>query len=376
VALSLVALVTAVLFLRSSRAASKIDPGFDTEHTAIMAVSPGQAGYTGDRVLQFYRDVNARAGSLGGVRSLSWGSSLPLFGGTSRSIFIEGHENDKQASGILTVFNIIDTGYFGTFGIPLVSGRDFTAADRQNAAPVAIINDTMARKFWPNQDAIGKRFRYYTEHDFRQVVGVVKTAKYGTIGEAPQSATYVPLAQEPTDSMVLYVRAQGLPEAALGSVQREIRQMDSKVPIQNPSTVRGVIDQSLWPVNLGAALLGVFGFLALGLACVGLYGVMAYSVGQRTREIGLRMALGAPQGHVLTIVMRQGMTLVGVGVLVGLLMAFWIAGYMSTLLFGSSRDPLSFLVAAGALLIVAAFASFLPAQRASRVDPLIALREG
>jgi predicted permease len=376
VALSLVALVTAVLFLQSSRTAAQVDPGFDTTHTAIMLVNPGQAGYTGDRVLQFYRDASTRLASVGGIHSTSWASNLPLFGGISRSVFIEGRENDTRASGILTLFDIVDPGYFGTAGIAFVSGRDFTPADRAGSMPVAIINDTMARKYWPNEDAVGKRFRYYTEHDFRQVIGVVKTAKYTTLGEAPQTASYVPLAQAPNDTMVLNVRAEGRPEAVLGVVQREIRQMDPQIPIQNVSTVRDVIDQSLWPVTLGADLLGVFGLLALGLACVGLYGVMAYSVGQRTREIGLRMALGAPQGHVLGIVMGQGMSLVGVGVVLGMVGAFWISGYLSTLLFGSAHDPVSFAVAAAALLFVAAIASFLPARRASRVDPLIALREG
>lgn len=376
VALSLVALVTAALFLRSSSAASQIDPGFDTEHTAIMQVSPGQAGYTGDRVLRFYRDVNARLATIGGIRSVSWSSNLPLFGGFSRSVFIEGRENDKQASGILTLTNIVDVNFFTTMGIGLVRGRDFTEADREGSMPVAVINDTMARKYWPNEEAIGRRFRFYTEPEFRQVVGVVKTAKYVTLGEAPQPAAYIPVAQAMNDAMVLNLRADGRPEAVLGTVQREIRQMDAKMPIQNASTVRTVIDQSLFAVKLGAALLGIFGVLALGLACIGLYGVMAYSVGQRTREIGLRMALGAPQSHVLSVVMRQGMSLVVIGVLIGLAGAFWISGYMGALLFGSSRDPVSFLVAAGALLLVAAIASFLPARRASRVDPLVALREG
>ncbi len=376
VALSLIALVTAALFLQSSRAASQIDPGFDTEHTAIMTVSPGQAGYTGDRVLRFYRDVDARLATVGGIRSASWSSNLPLFGGFSRSVFIEGRENDAQASGILTLTNIVDVNYLATMGIQLLKGRDFTEADRDGTMPVAVINDTMARKYWPNEEPLGKRFRFYTERDFRQIVGIAKTAKYVTLGESPQAAAYIPLAQAMNDAMVLNVRAEGQPEAVLGTVQREIRQMDPKMPIQSPSSVRSVVDQSLFAVKLGAALLGVFGVLALALACVGLYGVMAYSVGQRTREIGLRMALGAPQSHVLGIVMRQGMTLVSVGVLIGLAAAFWISGYMGTLLFGSSRDPVSFAIASGALLLVAAFASFLPARRASRVDPLIALREG
>lgn len=376
VALSLVALVTAVLFLRSSRAALQVDPGFDTTHTAIMAISPGQAGYTGDRVLQFYRDVEDRLSTIGGISRVSWSSDLPLFGGTSLSVFIEGRENDRQASGILTIVNIVTPHYFATMGVPLLEGRDFTEADRAGTLPVVMINDTMAHKYWPNESAIGRRFRFYTEKEYRQVVGIVKTSKYVTLGEAPQPAAFAPVEQMPTDAMILDVRAEGRPESVLGTVQRQIRQMDPKMPIQNASTVRYVLDESLFAVNLGAALLGIFGLLALGLACVGLYGVMAYSVGQRTREIGLRMALGSSQSRVLTLIMSQGMALVGAGVILGLLGAFWVTGYMGALLFGNARDPLSFLASAATLLVVAALASLLPARRASRIDPLLALREG
>jgi predicted permease len=376
VAFSLVALITAALFLRSSRAAAQIDPGFDTDHVALMLVSPGQGGYDADHSQQFFQAVSARVGALPGVRSLSWSSNLPLFGGLSRSVFIEGHEQDKQMAGILTLVNAVDAGYFETTGIRLLEGRDFTAADRMGSVPVAIINDTMARKFWPTQTAMGRRFRFYTDRDYREVVGVVKTVKYVTLGEAPQTAAYYPMRQSPNDAMVLYVRAAGGDAASLlGPVQREIRQFDSNVPIQSPQRVRDVIDQSLWAVNLGAELLAVFGVLALALACVGLYGVMAYSVGQRTQEIGLRMALGAGPRAVLRLVLQQGLTLVGAGVALGVAGALGVSQLIQSLLFGSARDPLSFIAASAALVAVAAIASFLPALRASRVDPLVALRE-
>jgi putative ABC transport system permease protein len=176
--------------------------------------------------------------------------------------------------------------------------------------------------------------------------------------------------------MVLYVRAAGDAASLLGPVQREIKQMDPHVPIRSPQLVRDVIDQSLWAVNLGAGLLAVFGVLALTLACVGLYGVMAYSVGQRTQEIGLRMALGAGPGQVLRLVLQQGLTLVAAGVVLGVTGALGVSRLIQSLLFGSARDPLSFITASAALVVVAAIASFLPALRASRVDPLVALREG
>ena len=375
VALSLVALITAALFLRSSRAAANIDPGFDTQHVALMLVSPGQQGYDVDHSQQFFRAVSERVNAIPGVRSATWATNLPLFGGNSRSVFIEGHEQERQMAGILTLVNSVDTRFFETTGIAMLQGRDFTDADRADTQPVAIINEAMARKYWPNDSAIGKRFRFYTEKEYREVVGVVKTVKYVTLGEAPQAAAYFPLRQSQNDTMILYARAAGDPTSILGAMQQQIRAIDQHVPIQNAQRVRDVIDQSLWAVNLGAGLLAVFGVLALALACIGLYGVMAYSVGQRTQEIGLRMALGAEPGRVLGLVMRQGLTLVGAGVVAGLAGAFGVSRLISSLLFGSASDPVAFIGAALALVLVASIASAVPARRASRVDPLKALRE-
>jgi predicted permease len=376
VALSLVTLITAALFLQSSRSASEIDPGFDTDHVAVMQVSPGQQGYDPDHAQQFFQAVSARVGAMPGVQHVSWAVNLPLFGGFSRSVFIEGHEQDKQMAGILTLANAVDVGYFETTSIPVLQGRAFTEADRAGSVPVAVINDTMARRFWPHQTPIGRRFRFYTERDYREIVGVARTAKYVTLGETPQAAAYFPLRQSQNDAMVLYVRAAGDPASILGPVQAEIRKIDPNVPIQSPQRVSDVIDQSLWAVRLGAGLLGVFGILALGLACVGLYGVMAYSVGQRTQEIGLRMALGAGPGQVLRLVLQQGLTLVGAGVVLGVAGAVGVSQLIQSLLFGSAYDPVSFIAASGALVAVGTIASFLPALRASRVDPLVALREG
>jgi predicted permease len=340
-----------------------------------MLVSPGQQGYDVDHSQQFFRAVSERVSAIPGVRSATWATNLPLFGGNSRSVFIEGHEQDRQMAGILTLVNAVDTRFFETTGIPILQGRDFTDADRADTQPVAIINDAMARKYWPNDSAIGKRFRFYTEKDYREVVGVAKTVKYVTLGEAPQAAAYFPLRQSQNDTMVLYARAAGDPSSILGTMQQQIRAIDQHVPIQNAQRVSDVIDQSLWAVNLGAGLLAVFGVLALALACIGLYGVMAYSVGQRTQEIGLRMALGAEPGRVLALVMRQGLTLVGAGVVVGIAGAYGVSRLISSLLFGSASDPVAFIGAALALVLVASLASALPARRASRVDPLKALRE-
>jgi putative ABC transport system permease protein len=196
-----------------------------------------------------------------------------------------------------------------------------------------------------------------------------------TLGETPQPAAYYPLQQSENDAMVLYVRTDGDPVALLKPMQQEVRKLDANVPVQRPQVTREIIDQSLWGVRLGAALLAVFGALALALACVGLYGVMAHTVGQRTQEIGLRMALGAGQGQVMGLVLRQGLALVGAGVVLGVAGALAVSRFVGSLLFGSAYDPVSFVTASLALIAVAAIASFLPARRASRVDPLVALRE-
>ena len=371
VALSLVALITAALFLRSSQAAARIDPGFDTEHVAVMSVTPGQQGYDQPRAEQFYRDVATAVRAVPGVTGASWGTNLPLFGFVQRSLFVEGKET---ALPVLTTTIDVDVAYFTTTGIAFVRGRDFREADR-TGPPVAIVNDTMARRYWPGADAIGKRFRFYTEPEYREVIGVVETVKYATLGEDPQPAAYRPLPQVYTDSAILYVRAGGDPAAIIEPVRRVIHQHDPRMPVQNPQVVKDVISQSLWAVNLAAGLLGVFGVLALVLACVGLYGVMSYSVGQRTREIGLRMALGAGRQTVLALVLRQGLTLVGAGVVLGVAGALAASRLVGTLLFASPSDPVSFVGASAALVAVALVASLVPARRASRVDPIIALRD-
>ena len=375
VALSLIALITATLFLRSSQAASTIDPGFDVDHVAIMSLSPGQQGYDQGHAEQFYRELAARLQVMPGIEKAAFATNLPLFGFLQKTVIVEGREQDPKAAPLLTTTNVVEPGFFDTERIAILHGRDFTDADRQGAQPVAIVNDVMARRYWPNEDAVGKRFRFFTDPNYRQIVGVVKTVKYATIGESPQPAAYTPLKQDYSDSVVLYVRAARNPAALLEPIRREIARIDPKMPVQNPEVVSAVIDQSLWPVKFGATLLGVFGLLALVLACVGLYGVMSYTVSQRTREIGLRMALGAGSWGMLALVLRQGLTLVGAGIVLGLVGAFSISHSIASILYGSARDTTSFVGASAALLLVAAVASLLPARRASRVDPIIALRE-
>jgi predicted permease len=376
VALSLVSLITAGLFLRKIQRDYAIDPGFETHRLGIVMTYPGQAGYDRPRTEQFYRDVRERVGTIPQVESVSWATNLPLFSSPSRSVLIEGQERRDDSSGILTVVNTIDLDYFATAGVPIQSGRDFSEADAESTKPVAIINETMAARYWPGQEVIGKRFQFAGEDVLRQIVGVARTANYDELGEEPLPCIYLPLRQSFSDEMVLYVRTSGDPAPVLGSVQREMRNIDDQVLANDVRTIGKMIDQALFGARIGVGLLGVFGLLALGLASLGLYGVMAYAVNVRQREIGLRMALGASRGGVLRLVLGQGMTLAAVGVAVGVVASLLVGSALSGILHGvSPADPVSLAGSSLILLAVAALACYLPARRASRLDPLAALRD-
>jgi len=375
VALSLVALIAAGLFLRSLQQAHSIDPGFETRRLAVVTVNPGQAGYNRARARQYFELISQRAAAIPGVEHVSWASTIPLFGGFQRTVVPEGQDPNLLASRNFANTITVSPGYFATTGIRLLNGRDFTPVDREGSVPVAIINETMAARLWPNQNAIGRRFQFYTDKFMREVVGVVRTTKYLTLGEEPKLAAYIPLEQEFSDVMVLFARTAGEPAPVLGTMQGEIRSLDALVPATNPFTIGQVIDTSLWAARMAAILLGVLGALALVLAAIGLYGLMAYSVSQRQQEIGVRMALGAAQSVVLRGVLRQAMTLVAIGLVVGLAMAVLISRAVATLLFGiSPTDPATFTLVSLVLVGIGLVASLVPAWRASRVDPIVALR--
>ena len=376
VAISLVLLVVAALFLRSIQHEYAIDPGFETNHLALFMIYPGQAGYDRTRTEQFYKQARDRISGVPGISSLSWASNLPLWGRRETGVTIEGQEQRAKSDAISAVVNTIDLNYFSTLGIPFIEGRDFTQDDRDISAPIAIINDTMAARYWPNQNSLGKRLQLPRGKEFLQIVGIVRTTNYQTLGEAPQSCVYIPLRQNYSDTMILYVRTERDPSATLAAVQGEIRKLDPSLAVEDIRTGTKIIDQALWGAKIGVGLLGVFGLLALGLASVGLYGIMAYSVNQRRREIGVRMALGAGQGDVSIFILRQGMTVVLRGVVLGVALAFLIGRGLSRFLYGvSASDPLSLGAASLVLLLVAFVACYMPARSASRVDPLVALRD-
>jgi len=376
VALSLVALVTAALFLRSLQRAHTIDLGYDTKPVAVVSVNLAQGGYDEVRGRQFARDVRDAVARLRGIDAASWSTNLPLWANLYRRVSVEGSEPARKADAPLALVTTVDLDYFKALGLGVTRGRDFTDADRQRSVPVAIINERMADRYWPNQDPIGRTFRFDSETIARRVVGVVKTIKYQTLGETPQPAIYLPFEQHYTDGLVLYVRTTGDPSQAIGTVQRELRAMDAQVPLENAASVDEIIDQSLWMVRIAAGLLAVFGALALALASVGLYGLVAYSVNQRRRELGVRMALGAGGNAVLRLVLRDGMSLVLIGLVCGVGLSLMVARALEALLLGvNATDPASFAGASLLLGTVAFLGSCLPAWRASRFDPLVALRE-
>jgi predicted permease len=261
-------------------------------------------------------------------------------------------------------------------GTALLHGRNFSNADREASPKVVIINETMAKRYWPGVDAIGKRLRLgAADAPLREVVAVVKDGKWRNIGEPPRAVVYRPNSQSWSPLSSFVVRTAGKPNAVLADVRREVQRLDPNLPVQALRTLPEHVSEALWPARLGAGLLAVFGLLALTLAAVGLSGLIAYLVGQRTHEIGIRLALGAQAGDVLKLVIWQGLKLMLSGVVIGLLGAFALTRLMQNLLYGlSPTDPLTFLAITFLLVAVALLACFIPARRATKVDPLAALR--
>jgi len=269
----------------------------------------------------------------------------------------------------------VDLNFFATTGIAIESGRDFTTLDQAASIPVAIVNQKMAHDYWP-AGAVGRRIQLPGEKQMRQIVGIARNANYSAWGEPPQPCIYVPLEQNHSDSMILYVRTHGDPRQILLPVQREVAAAGPEVLAKDIRIGREIIDGGLFQPKMGVAMLSVFGLLALGLASIGLYGILAYSANQRKREIGLRMALGATQQSVLRLILKQGMSLVLTGVLIGFAAALLVGRLISRMLYGvSASDPVSVAAAALILSLVALLACYLPARWAARVDPLVALRE-
>ncbi len=375
VALSLVSLITAALLLRGMERAYQIDPGFDSQHLALFLMNPEQAGYSPARTQAFYRDLPERVAALSGVAHASWASNMPFWSSATRAVWPQGLERKRQSSTDLTIVNTVAVDYFETMRIPLLAGRAFNPHDDQDSNPVVVINEAAASRLWPRGNAIGQLLQFPDDRVSRQVIGIARNANYGTLGEKPQLCVYLPLKQNYVEGLTLYVQSRGDPNAILADVQREIRNVAPEVAVTDIRTGSKLLSQVLFGARIGVSLLSFFGLLALVLASVGLYGVMAYSVNRRSREIGVRMAMGAERSAILRLVLTQGMKLVAIGLAIGLAGALLVGSLLSRALFGlSPSDPVSLLVASAVLFITALLACYLPARAASQVDPMAALR--
>lgn len=375
IAISLIALVGAGLFIRSMRQAQRVDPGFESKKLFAMSFDLGAMHYDEDHAQQFYRLAVERAATIPGVKFATIASNAPLGGGFARTVFPEGQDETTGFRGTLTELDDVTPGFFETLRIPLRKGRVFTDGDRKTTASVAVINQAMAQRFWPDQDAIGKRFHFFGDATLLQVVGIVGNTTVNNIGEEPVPLAYLPIAQAYSPAVTLQVGTEGRPEAVISGVRSGVQSLDPNLAITNVLTIDEMMNQGLWAPRMGAAMLSVFGGLALILAALGVYGVLSYSVSQQTQEIGIRMAMGAVRGDVLRLVIGQGLKLAVVGLFLGISVALFLTRQLASLLYGiKAYDPVTFGAVALLLIVVAFLACYIPALRATRVDPLVALR--
>jgi putative ABC transport system permease protein len=379
IALSVILLAGAGLLIQSFARLREVNPGFKANNVLTMRLSipPGKIP-PGPGRAQFYREVTERVKTLSGVQSASAVLSLPLGGDTfnvGRSFIREGRPATPEESANAT-YLVVTPDYWQTLQIPLKSGRIFTENDTDQTTKVVIINETMARQHWGGENPIGRRITIWRDEDFpREVVGVVGDTK-SSLDTDPGAQMYVPYAQDPGwGSLTLAVRTAGEPTALVGSVREQIRSIDKLVPTYSVKTMNDVVQNSAAPRRTPMLLLTVFAGVALLLAMLGIYGVTAYYVRQRTQEIGIRIALGAQRADVLKLVLKRGMFLSLIGVIVGVAGAFALTRYLTTLLFGVPPvDPLTFAGVSLLLVLVALLACYVPARRALKVDPLVALR--
>jgi predicted permease len=346
-----------------------------------MSFDIGLQGYDEARGQQFYRQMIERVESVPGVRSATLTDLFPLsINYSSDGIYVEGEPPVRGADVPNAMVASVGLKYFSTMGIPMLAGRDFTEADDEKATKIVVVNETFARQFFPRasslDEVVGKRFSTRgPEGPFRQIAGVARDGKYWSIGEAPTPFVYFPLRQSYGTFMTMAVRTDGDPKALTGAIRSKISELDATLPVYDIKTFTEHLGFSLFPVRVAAVLLASFGLLALLLAGIGIYGVTAYAVSQRTREIGIRMALGAQRGDILRLMLRHGLKLSLIGLGIGLAASFALTRLMAAVLYGvSATDAITFTAISLLLAGVALAACFVPARRATKVDPMIALR--
>ena len=389
VALSLVLLVSAGLFIRSLERTRAIEPGLDVDRLLTAPLNIQLLRYTSEQGKRFYRDVVHATNAIPGVESSTIVRWVPLVGGgSSGSLHIEGRSGSAQQfasegggfdlSNLDVVSNdVVGLDFFRTMGIALTRGRDFLESDTEGTPLVAIVNETFARTHFGSENPLGRRISLRgPEGPWTEIVGVSADSRYASLDEPATRIVYLPAKQHYVNGMILVVRAKGDPATVTNAVGAAVQSLDRSLPVAGVQTMRDAIGTTLYVARAGAVLLTGFGALALLLSAVGLYGVLAYAVSRRTREFGLRMALGAQRRAVMTQVLGEGVTLVLLGVAGGLVVALWVTRLLATFLYETSTaDPGTYIGTPLLLIAVAIFACVLPAWRAMRVDPIQALKE-
>jgi putative ABC transport system permease protein len=383
VSLSLVLLVGAGLLVRSMWNLLHVDPGFNGDNLLTLRLSLTGRGYDDQRKRVFYDECLTRVRAVPGVRSAALTHSLPIRGSNWGGVFIAADKPVPAPANLPGADRLrVSPSYFETMGIRLRRGRLFTAADTPDSAPVVIINETLARRVWPNEDPLGKRLKFGFPEDYdeeskpwREVIGVVNDVKMDGVDRVAEPQTYLPYSQLPNESLGLVVRAERHPAALASAVEQAIAAIDKDIPVFAILTMDQLLGNSLAERRLTLVLLTSFAVLALLLSAVGIYGVISYAVRQRTHELGIRMALGAQTRDVLRLILAQGVKLTLLGIGLGLAAAFALMRWLESLLFGvRPTDALTFAIIALLLLLVALLACWIPARRATKVDPVIALR--
>lgn len=377
VCLSLVLLIGAGLMLRALQKAQSINLGFDPQNSVAVSFDLRLQGYELNRGLEFQKQLLERLHASPQVKAAGMIDLVPVDLHFSREwIFIEGQPAQQKPNGPWAMTSLISPGYFQAMSTQIVHGRDFTLQDDQKSIPVAIINETFARRFWPGENAIGKHFSQESEKEPKmQVVGVVQDGKYAGLNEQPQPYFCRPIAQAYLSPTTLIVRTQNHPQSLIPLVRNELKRLDPQLPIASAKLMTEKLGVALLPARIAATFLASFGILALILAAIGIYGVMSYAVSTRTQEIGVRLALGANASDVLSLTIGQGMLLVFIGALIGVALAFALTRLAKSLLFGmNAADPFTYIGVIILLTAVALIACYIPARRATKIDPVVALR--
>ena len=380
VAVSLMLLIIAGLFTRSLGEAQRTNLGFDPNRVVNFYMDPNEIGYKEAQGREFYKKLLARVRALPGVVSATTAGSTPLgYYNDGDAVMVEGYELPPGEPTPLLLYNLISTDYFKTLGIGMLQGRTFTDADDVNTQYVAIVNEAMAKKYWPNLDQIGRKFKIGADLNHSiSVVGVVKDARYHGVTGTIDPYFYVPLAQHYAINSLaaLQVRTEAAPEPLIPEIEREIESLAPELPVFDVKTMPEAINtlNGLLVYQIGASLAAVLGILGFILALVGVYGVISFAASLKTHEIGVRMALGARPAQIMSMIFREGLLIVAIGLVIGLVAALSAAKVVANFLTVSATDPATYLVVSAVLTMVALAACYIPARRAMKVDPMVALR--